>query len=594
VQDNWRVRNNLTLNAGLRYELQQPFVSRNDSYSTATLADICGISGIGADGQCNLFKPGTQTGRAPFYVNYTAGTPAFKTDKNNFAPSLGLTYRPVFQDGILRKMFGEDGDSVLFGSYALAYERAGMADFSDVFGDNPGVSIAVNRNATLGNLNNDGRGLPVLFRDTGRLGPPPFATSQQYPLPATLSDTVHIFNPDLQVPYAQTWTGGIRRKIVSDIGLEVRYVGTRHLQGWGEFDINETDIVSNGFANEFRQAQANLRANIAAGPGAGCIGGVTTAGCQNNFAFTGAPGTGPLPIYLAYFTGTPLAQAGNTGRYTGGSWSDTNFTNPLAIYNPNPFTPAGTNANSGLEGDAQRRANAAAAGLPRNLFRANPDVNEAIIESNTGYQRYDALQMDLTKRLSHGFLMQANYTFGKAYTSSRYSLRAPRIRTLPGWRLGNRRRCPHPERSFARFRQRAHGGHVAQGSPEVGRHPGVRADGHQRERAGQHLPPAAGHHGEHNPRLQRVGDFPVRVRQPRRAERAVPRARERAGLHGDDRRRSRHLRSAHPRRDRTDVLALGHQRGEAHASRRPDDVRVPRRPDQRVQPRQLHARDLDV
>ena len=73
VQDNWRVRNNLTINAGLRYELQQPFVSRNDSYSTATLADICGISGIGADGQCNLFKPGTLTGRAPFYVNYTAG-----------------------------------------------------------------------------------------------------------------------------------------------------------------------------------------------------------------------------------------------------------------------------------------------------------------------------------------------------------------------------------------------------------------------------------------------------------------------------------------------------------------------------------------
>ena len=417
AQDNWRVRNNLTINAGLRYELQQPFISKNDSYSTATLADICGISGIGGDGQCNLFKPGTLTGRAPFYVNYTAGTPAFKTDTNNFAPSLGLTYRPVFQDGILRKMFGEDGDSVLFGSYALAYERAGMADFSGVFGDNPGSSIAVNRNATLGNLNADGRGFPVLFRDTARLAPPPFSATPQYPLAAGLSDTVHIFNPDLQVPYAQTWTGGIRRKITGDVGLEVRYVGTRHLQGWGEFDINETDIISNNFATEFRQAQANLRANIAAGRG-------------NTFAYTGVPGTGPLPIYLAYFTGTPGAQAGDTSRYTGSQWSDTNFTNPLALHNPQPFTPAGTNANTGLDGDAQRRANAAAAGLPRNLFRANPDVADAIIESNTGYQRYDGLQMDLTKRLSHGFLVQANYSFGKAYTSSRYSLRAPRLKTL--------------------------------------------------------------------------------------------------------------------------------------------------------------------
>jgi hypothetical protein len=59
AQDNWRARNNLTVNVGLRYELQQPFVSKNNSYSTATLADICGISGIGSDGQCNLFEPAT-------------------------------------------------------------------------------------------------------------------------------------------------------------------------------------------------------------------------------------------------------------------------------------------------------------------------------------------------------------------------------------------------------------------------------------------------------------------------------------------------------------------------------------------------------
>ena len=57
------MRNNLTINAGLRYELQTPFVSHNNSYSTATLADLCGVSGIGADGGCNLFKPGTLTGR---------------------------------------------------------------------------------------------------------------------------------------------------------------------------------------------------------------------------------------------------------------------------------------------------------------------------------------------------------------------------------------------------------------------------------------------------------------------------------------------------------------------------------------------------
>ena len=44
------------------------------------------------------------------------------------------------------------------------------------------------------------------------------------------------------------------------------------------------------YYDEFRKAQANLRANIIAGRG-------------NTFAFTGAPGTSPLPIFMAYFAG---------------------------------------------------------------------------------------------------------------------------------------------------------------------------------------------------------------------------------------------------------------------------------------------------
>jgi hypothetical protein len=46
VQDQWRVRQNLTINAGLRYELQLPFTALNDSYATATMADVCGVSGV--------------------------------------------------------------------------------------------------------------------------------------------------------------------------------------------------------------------------------------------------------------------------------------------------------------------------------------------------------------------------------------------------------------------------------------------------------------------------------------------------------------------------------------------------------------------
>src|SRR5262249_27265027 len=105
-------------------------------------------------------------------------------------------------------------------------------------------------------------------------------------------------------------------------------------------------------------------------------------------------------------------------------------TTPLAIYNPNPFTPAGTGATTGLEGDPTRRANALAAGIPVNFFRANPEVAAANVESNSGYTKYDSLQIDVTKRMSHGFLAQGSYVYGNAYQSTRYSLRTPRKETL--------------------------------------------------------------------------------------------------------------------------------------------------------------------
>jgi hypothetical protein len=418
AQDNWRVKNNLTINGGLRYELALPFYATNNSYSTATLADICGISGM-TGSQCNVFKPGTLTGIHPVYVNYGKGVDAFHTDKNNIAPSLGLTYRPNFDKGLIKKLAGEEGDTVLFASYAMAYERQDMNNYTTPFGNNPGVSISTTRSQTLGNLTNDGGGIPLLLSQTSRLGPPPFPLTQQYPLVPQLTDTIDIFNPDIQTPYAQTWTGGIRRKVTRDVGVEVRYVGTRHLQGWGAFNINESTVVENGFINEFKNAQANLQANLASGRG-------------SSFAYFG-PGTGtvPLPIYLAYFSGINAAGAADPANYTKSTlWGNTNFTTPLAIYNPNPFTPAGTNANTGLEGDPTRRANAIAAGLPVNFFRANPDVGTANVESNSGYTKYDSLQIDLTKRMSHGFLAQANYVYGNAYASSRYSLRTPRKETL--------------------------------------------------------------------------------------------------------------------------------------------------------------------
>ena len=55
AQDSWRVNPNVSLNFGVRYELQFPFVARNNSYSIGDIDDVYGVSGVG-----NLFQPGVR------------------------------------------------------------------------------------------------------------------------------------------------------------------------------------------------------------------------------------------------------------------------------------------------------------------------------------------------------------------------------------------------------------------------------------------------------------------------------------------------------------------------------------------------------
>ena len=408
IHDTWRAKPNLTLNYGLRYALQLPIYPLNNSYATATLADIYGVSGQG-----NLFKPGV-AGSPPAFVQFKQNEKANKTDWDNFAPSFGVAWQPTIEKGWLKALLGRE--PALRAGFSMAYSRNGMSDFTGSYGENPGILIDANRDQSLNNLGP----VPLLFRDQARLGPPSFQSKPSYPMTDVITGDVRIFDPNLKVPYSQTWTASIGRQLGKKMALDLRYVGSRGRALWGNVNYNESNIMENGFLNEFRLAQQNLQANIRAGRG-------------NSFAYFG-PGTGtsPLPVYLAYFNGTPAGQAGDPSRYTGASWGDTNFTNPLAIFYPQPFTPAGTSTTGGLDGNATRRANARAAGLPGNFFRANPDLQGgAYVRTNRDSTDYHAFEAWFTRRPSHGLWLQAGYTFGKSYLSNYYSLRKPEgLKTL--------------------------------------------------------------------------------------------------------------------------------------------------------------------
>jgi hypothetical protein len=417
AQDSWRPRSNLTLNAGLRYEVQLPFYSVNDSYSTATVADAFGVSGLAAGCDpshvtpetCNLFKPGTLEGQPPQFVGLSKGTRAYNIDWNNVSPSVGFNWTPSAQSGVLGALMGEPGDFAIRGGFARSFQRNGMNDFTGLFNSNPGALITVNRNEGLGNLG----ALPVLFRDrdAGSLAPPSFPATPEYPLRDVVTGDVNVFDPKFQVPYADSYTFGVQRGISRNMAIEVRYVGTRSRQQLTTYNLNELNIHENGFLEEFQRAQGNLEANIAAGRGA-------------TFRYFGSgSGTSPLPIYLAYFTGNPGSAAEDPSKYTGSLWTNSTFVNPLARYNPQPFTAA-----NALDADATRRANAMAAGLPVNFLVANPDaLGGANIRGNGGHTDYNSLQIELRRRLSQGLQFQTSFVYGRGYLSDFYSFRVPRL-----------------------------------------------------------------------------------------------------------------------------------------------------------------------
>jgi hypothetical protein len=172
---------------------------------------------VNANGSCNVFQPGVMAGQRGVFQQLDKGVNAYNTDRNNFAPSLGIAWT-IRGGGLLGSLIGrEEGDSVLRGGYTLAYERPGMADFATAIDDNPGISQTASRNHSLGNL---GTPASILLRNPAALGPPAFATSRVYPMTDVVTGDIMTFDPNLQTPYSQTWTGGWQRKLTGDLAFE--------------------------------------------------------------------------------------------------------------------------------------------------------------------------------------------------------------------------------------------------------------------------------------------------------------------------------------------------------------------------------------
>jgi hypothetical protein len=96
VQDSWRIRPNLTLNYGLRWDYMRPWSEEHNQISTLIY------------GENSVQFPGAPTG---YVLPGDPGVPSTiaPTPLNDFSPRFGLAYSPGWSSGILSKLTGGPG-----------------------------------------------------------------------------------------------------------------------------------------------------------------------------------------------------------------------------------------------------------------------------------------------------------------------------------------------------------------------------------------------------------------------------------------------------------------------------------------------------
>src|SRR5262249_26368154 len=204
-----------------------------------------------------------------------------------------------------------------------------------------------------------------------------------FKVPRTLQDNYQLSqtgalglpDPNLRTPYVQQWSVGFQRQIKGAV-LEARYVGNHATKQLRAFDLNQVDIQSNGFLDDFRRA-------------------------YNNATLSRAQ-TGRFdPAYNSAITGSQqllvfpkLAQ--------GGSLSSSTVQNLIAT------------------GEVGQLANLYQTNLLNgsvNFYR-NPNILGANLMTNYSNATYNALQVDFRKQTNHGLYLQANYTYSKVLSDT--------------------------------------------------------------------------------------------------------------------------------------------------------------------------------
>ncbi len=380
--DDWRLNSRLTLNAGIRYEFN-------------------GVPYDTSGSQVVPNQPLNQPGVTFLPAGPGTGRDWYQADRNNFGPNIGLAYDP----------WG-NGKTVVRTSYRTSYNRlVGWAlnvveQRQPAIGFDPQILAAINPATGFPYRIPELSSHPsvTVVNGLATLSAPNPNVIQFTPT-ARRAESPFFFADDFKTAYVHTFVLNVQREIRPNLVAEVGYVGNLG-RGLFEFlNVNQIDLTSNGFLQEFLNAKNNLaicRANqVACRTAAG-----STSTTFASFANLGLTGQVAVPSFTALFTGS-----------TTGSQTSTGFTNSTTI-GQFDINNIGTMVNALDRGTSatniQNSRGPLAAGLGDSFFRPNPQFDVAGLGSSSAKSWYNSLQMQIRGSFRNSVQFAANYTWQKS------------------------------------------------------------------------------------------------------------------------------------------------------------------------------------
>ncbi len=406
VQDSWKLKSNLTVNYGLRWEFNPPPVDiagHVETFRPGQNSTVfpCGInsSGPGASysywTSLGLNSPTcANTGAEPtgLLVPGDPGVPKGMTSTyyKAFAPRIGIAYSPGAKDGLLGRLFGSNGQTSIRAGFGLFYNPieelvlaqfgaeppfGGSSSFSDVFTNTPFVAQA------------------------GYTNPNPFngiiTPVKRQPTDLSLFRPILLygeFQPHLRTQYTSQYNLTIQRELSNSTMLQIGYVGSQGHRLLASHDINPSnpqaclDIMN--LANQNPAAVQSFGSNATCAP--------TGEDTQFNIAATA---TAPTPSPLAPLGGLHIPYGPNGPTFIpAGTAISSVAPNGLNLVGLRPYSSPNCDPYSGT-------------GCP---FDGIPVFTDIFAEDTIANSVYNALEVMLQKRFSRGLQFQAAYTFSRS------------------------------------------------------------------------------------------------------------------------------------------------------------------------------------